>query len=171
MDEEKTFPSGAVLVYLIREVQILGAIKPIKQVLLPIKANKIGAGRRNGYGGGIEKDETKEEAAVRELLEECEIIASTKDLNRVAIMNFHNTNTNGATFTCKVHVFLLLSWLGTIRETRAMLQPKWFNTKWLPFYQMMPADEEWLPLVFSGKKIVGTAHYGPFQKSFLNRRR
>ncbi len=39
------------------------------EVMLGIKTKKIGAGCRNGYGGGIEPDELIKEAAIRELEE------------------------------------------------------------------------------------------------------
>lgn len=46
-----------------------------KQVLLGMKKRGFGAGKWNGFGGKIENGETIEEAALRELHEECSVHA------------------------------------------------------------------------------------------------
>ena len=48
-----------------------------------------------------------------------------------------------------------------------MAAPTWFNITAIAYDEMMLADKEWLPLVFAGKKIIGTVWYGPFQKTLL----
>ena len=35
------------------------------------------------------------------------------------------------------------------------MRPEWFDVKNLPFEQMWSDDRYWLPLVLSGKKIIG----------------
>lgn len=137
------------------------------KILLALKTNKIGKGKRNGYGGGVE-DESVLDCAVRELKEETGgVVASPDDLEQIAIVHFHNTKSDGKTFVCKVHFFLVHKWEGEVKETEEMIDPKWFSINDLPLDEMMPADKEWLPVALSGKKIIAKASLGPFQEKFL----
>jgi 8-oxo-dGTP pyrophosphatase MutT (NUDIX family) len=144
---------------------------PIKdgKVLLGLKAKKIGQGRWNGYGGGIDGEETPEQSILRELAEEAKITASADSLEKVAIVDFHNTNSDGFAFTCRVHVYFVSQWEGEPQETEEMLKPTWFKKDSLPLDGMMPADREWLPVVLTGKKIIAEAYYAPFQKILLGK--
>ncbi len=137
------------------------------KVLLGFKARKIGKDYWNGYGGGIEDRETPRQATLRELKEETGIVALPKSLKKTAIVDFHNTKSDGSDFTCRVHVYLASQWTGEPQATKEMTNPTWFDTEHLPLDKMMPADREWLPVVLSGKKIIATARLGPFQKSLL----
>lgn len=90
-----------------------------------------------------------------------------KDLGKIAIVDFHNTKSDGETFVCRVHFFLVYEWVGKPKETREMVTPTWFSIDNLPLEEMMPADEYWLPIALSGKKIIVEAYLGPFQKTLL----
>lgn len=143
---------------------------PIKgdEVLLGRKMKKIGAGCRNGYGGGIEDGETSRRSIIRELeTESGGVKALPNALDKVAEIYFRNTKTDGDTFTCKVHVYFLYRWEGDFQSTDEVSDPTWFKKQELPLDEMMPADREWLPIVLSGRKIIGKASYGPFQQSLL----
>ena len=137
------------------------------EILLALKTKKIGQGCWNGYGGGIELGETSRSATIRELFEESGITAKESGLEKVAVIDFHNTKSDSSTFVCRVHFYLLSSWSGTPQETEEMITPTWFPARSLPLNKMMPADKIFIPLVLSGKKILGTVHYGPFQKELL----
>jgi 8-oxo-dGTP pyrophosphatase MutT (NUDIX family) len=144
------------------------------QVLLGLKTKKIGAGCRNGYGGGIEKDETIKESAIRELEEETGkkignifITAKQEDLEKMAIVDFENTKSDGSSFVCRVHFFLVKEWSGEAVDTDEMTDHKFFEINNLPLGNMMPADGELFPLIFNGKKIIARAKYGPYQKKLL----
>ncbi len=156
MEQEKVLLQ-AVLCYLIDG----------EKVLLAFKTAKIGKDRWNGYGGGIEEGETPRVAAVRELEEESGLVALPEDLLKVAIVDFHNTTTEGKNFICRVHVYTTSRWSGVLKEDKTMIRPTWFEKDNLPLEKMMPADRFWLPLILSGKKIKAEAHYGPFQKELL----
>ena len=156
--EEKVL-LNATLVFLVRN---RGA-----QVLLALKTKKIGAGCWNGYGGGIELGEDPQGSAARELQEESGVVVLPLDLEKVAIVDFHNTKTDGTIFTCRVHVYLAHAWQDEPQETDEMAQPTWFNSSDLPLNQMMPADRSWLPPILNGKKIRASVTYGPFQKELL----
>jgi len=137
-------------------------------ILLAKKTKKIGMGCWNGYGGGIEKGETAEDAAVRELFEETNgVVARPEDLKKIAIVFFKNTKSDGRIFICKVHFYIVKKWKGEPKETEEMTNPTWFNKQKLPFHEMMPSDKEWLPIALSGKKIIAEASLGPFQQKLL----
>lgn len=156
MDEEKVLLAGT-LVFLVRG----------DEVLLPVKAKKIGAGCRNGYGGGIEAGESIEEAALRELHEESRVRGDPAALKKVAVIDFHNTKSDGGEFTCRGHVYLLSAWEGEPCETDEMLDPQWYSRAALPLAELMPADPHWLPRVLAGEHIYGQAWYGPRQQELL----
>lgn len=141
---------------------------PVKngKVLLGFKTQKIGKDCWNGYGGGIKEGESPMQAALRELKEESGIETSSEYLEKVAVVDFHNTKSDGSTFICRVHTFLVSDWSGEPRATKEMINPTWFDMKYLPD-KLMPADKQWLPVVLSGKKIMATAKLGPFQKTLL----
>jgi len=134
------------------------------QILLALKTKKIGQGCWNGYGGGIEPGESIRSATVRELFEESGVSALPSHLEKVAVIDFHNTKSDGTRFICRVHFFLLSRWTGDPKATEEMSEPTWFRESDLPLKEMMPADKIFIPALLAGKKIVGTAHYGPFQK-------
>lgn len=144
------------------------------EVMLGIKTKKIGAGCRNGYGGGIEPDELIKEAAIRELEEETGskvgkvfITTNKENLDKVAVVDFENTKSDGSSFVCKVHFFIIKEWNGEAVNTDEMVDPKFFKINDLPFGDMMLADREFFPLILNGKKITATAKYGPYQKELL----
>ena len=137
------------------------------RILLGLKTQKIGKGKRNGYGGGIEQDETALECAVRELEEETGVVASPEHLEKIAIVHFHNTKSDGEIFVCKVHFYLVHKWEGEVRETQEMSDPRWFAINKLPLDEMMPSDQQWLPIALGGKKIIVKACLSPFQEESL----
>lgn len=138
-----------------------------EEVLLAVKTRNIGAGCWNGYGGGIEEGETPITASIRELFEESGLRVSAKHLEKVAIVDFHNTKSDGSVFVCRVHVFLATNCVGVVRETDEMRNPTWFTRDELPIDGMMPADRDWMPPVLVGKKLEAKAWYGPHQKEKL----
>ncbi len=156
MKEEKTL-LNATLCFLVKE----------DSVLLGMKAKKIGEGCWNGYGGGVDEEETPEESVTREVFEELGVRIIPEYLEKMAIINFHNTKSDESVFVCKVHVYLAYKWEGEPRETEEMLRPTWFDKKALPLEGMMPSDKEWLPLILNGKKIIAEIYLGPFQKELL----
>jgi 8-oxo-dGTP diphosphatase len=157
MHEEKTLLE-ATLGFLVDDEQ---------RVLLARKTKKIGAGCWNGYGGGLEGNETPAECMVRELVEETKVITSPEFIEKMAEVDFYNTKSAGTLFVCKVHVYLIHQWQGEPQATDTMANPTWFLKSRLPLDEMMPADRHWVPLVLNGTKLVGQAHYGPYQKELL----
>lgn len=131
--------------------KILTLCIPIKdnRVLLGMKKRGFGSGRWNGFGGKMEEGETIEQATVRELNEEVGI----KDgkLSKAGIIEFSFENDDNI---LQVHIFKLLDFSDEPIETEEM-KPQWFSINEIPFSQMWPDDEYWLPLLLSGKLFEG----------------
>lgn len=154
MKEEEKILYEATCLFLIRN----------GQVLLAMKMKKIGKGKWNGYGGGIEAGETERQACVREMKEESGgVIVDEKDLLKVADAYFHNNPEDKPPFTLHMAVFFAYKWQGVPITTDEMSNPTWFDFEKIPVDQMIPGDAKWLPVVLSGKKIRTEMKYGPHQ--------
>ena len=125
------------------------------EILLALKKQKIGAGKWNGYGGGVELHETVEETAVREVREEAcvEIALAALDKRGVATFYFDGVP------TCQVHIFFVREWRGNPQETDEMGKPSWFLIEDIPYGEMLLADKELFPLVLTQRDIVAHAYY------------
>jgi 8-oxo-dGTP pyrophosphatase MutT (NUDIX family) len=100
-------------------------------------------------GGKIEKGETIEQGAMRELYEEVRI--KNGQLSQVGILSFSFQNNNDV---LQVHVFKLLDFSDNLIETEEM-RPQWFFFDEIPFSEMWPDDEYWFPLFLGGKFFKG----------------
>ncbi len=142
-------------------------------VLLGRKLQKIGKGKYNGWGGGIEPGEMPIDAAIREPKEETEtptnpgVRIHRAHLEKVAEMSFYNTTEEGITFVCKVHVYLAHKYDGHFAATKEMGEGERFVKGNLPLDELMPADRYWLPRVLAGEKIIGRAWYTPHQAALI----
>lgn len=123
-------------------------------VWLAKKTRKIGKGLFNGYGGKIEPGESSTGSSMREIAVETGGIillpSNIQEVGEVVFHNFDDSNAHISTFKCFIH--LVKKWEGTPVSTEEMKDPQLFFTDNLPFGQMMPADGEWIPYVFSGNK-------------------
>lgn len=119
-----------------------------------IKEGKL-KGMYNGFGGKVEQGETIEEAAKRELWEECQI--TPLDMFSRGIIEF-SFEENGNPFdgkpTLEVHVFSVTRFEGEPTETNEM-RPRWFLHGEIPFDKMWPDDPYWMPLLLAGKNFKG----------------
>lgn len=120
------------------------------RILLGLKKRGFGMGRWNGFGGKIEKGETIEEAAHRELQEEAGIRTPSLEKHGVILFEFE-----GNPELLEIHIFKANDFSGEITESDEM-RPHWFHVDEIPFSNMWPDDTHWLPLFLAGKKFKGT---------------
>lgn len=154
MTEEKTLLEASVLFLETEDEFCMGE-----------KLQKIGAGFLNGVGGGPEEWENEYQCAVREAYEEWRVMVALQSLRKVAVINMHNRKTSGETFVCRLHVFFNDRWIEEPEGGEEMGPPLWFPKSAPPLERMMPGDRAWMPLVLSGRKIVGDIWYGPKQQT------
>jgi len=119
-------------------------------VLLGMKNRGFGNNRYNGFGGKIRPDEDMTACVVRELKEECGLIARPSSIRYRGTLHFISCDNQDAT----VFVFVCDDFSGELRETEEMT-PKWFDIKNIPYDQMWPDDRHWLPSVLGGKEVSG----------------
>jgi len=138
------------LVFLIKKSQ-----EKVSEICLAMKKRGFGVNRWNGVGGKVEKDESIDGAVERETSEEIGVEIIQK--NKVAELSFffpHNPMWNQ-----KVHVYFSETWNGEPNESEEM-KPQWFPVQDVPFDDMWPDDEFWVPQVLSGKLIKASFVFG-----------
>ncbi len=136
------------------------------RVLLGKKTAKIGKGLWNGIGGNVEPtDKSIEDAVIRENFEEVGIVCDMGNLEKRAVIHFHNNCGDDTSFMAEVHVYLLHHWEGEPKESPELSNLTWFSIYALPVEEMMLADKKWLPLIFDGEIIRAKFWYGPGQKT------
>ncbi|MDD3086277.1 MAG: 8-oxo-dGTP diphosphatase [Candidatus ainarchaeum sp.] len=123
------------------------------KILLGMKKRGFGVNRWNGFGGKVEHGETITQGAKREIFEECEIKANKLQKRGILTFIFE-----GEEKELEVHIYIIKKFSGTPTETEEM-KPKWFANNKIPFKDMWPDDEIWLPYFLAGKKFVGTIYF------------
>lgn len=134
------------------EIQTLVYFLKENEVLLIEKKRGLGKGFFNGVGGKVHVDESVEEAAVRECVEEIKVIP--KELEWTGVLEFVNKVGEKNEFIY-VHVFICKDWKGEPEETEEA-KPLWFKIDEIPFDKMWEDDKYWLPYVLEGKKIFAS---------------
>ncbi len=113
------------------------------RILLGLKnPEKKFGGLWNGWGGGIEEDETPEQAVIREINEEGLGIKPVNPEKKGEIL-FHFDNGEQDHY---VHIFSSESYTGLLVPSRDFSEYKVFNINKLP-EKMMPADKYWIPFL------------------------
>lgn len=124
-------------------------LKKEDKILLAMKKRGFGEGKYNGVGGKIEKNETPEQAMIRETQEE--ISVTPIDYEKAGLIEFDEYY-KGTKQKLAFHLYIVHKWNGTISETEEM-KPQWFSINEIPYNKMFPDDKYWLPLVLKGQKI------------------
>lgn len=122
------------------------------------KKNDMNEGKWMGVGGHIEKGETPEQAAIREIKEETGLIVES--LNYVGVVKFINDD-----YDELMHLFTVDSFKGELIECNEG-ELKWIPIKDIYNYPMWEGDKAFLPLLvnnseffklkltYQGKKLV-----------------
>ncbi|MEK7496744.1 MAG: 8-oxo-dGTP diphosphatase [Patescibacteria group bacterium] len=119
------------------------------KVLLGLKKRGFGVGRWNGFGGKVNKDESIEQAAIRELDEEVGLHPLV--LSKVGVMEFDFVDNPGI---MEAHIFKITKFSGLPQESEEM-KPQWFDVNKIPYSEMWSSDIYWLPLLLADKKFKG----------------
>lgn len=122
------------------------------QILLAMKKRRFGAGKWNGVGGKVEPGETFEQAAIRECQEEIGVTPKNIALRG----ELHFFDLPDVEHYC--HIYAAYDWDGEPVETEEM-RPEWFAEQDIPYDQMWPDDEFWIPkflnnIPFRGKVVI-----------------
>lgn len=124
-------------------------LKRDNKILLAMKKRGFGKGKYNGIGGKIEKNETPEQAMIRETQEEINVTPIKYE--KVGIVEFDEYY-KGKKQNLIFYLYFIHEWKGIPSESNEM-KPEWFDIDSIPYEKMFPDDKHWLPLVLEGKKI------------------
>lgn len=124
-----------------------------EKILLGMKKRGFGAGRWNGFGGKVHEGESLIDSAKRELREEAGIVADDLQNRGKLLFTFENE-----TDDLEVNLFSANTFSKEPVETEEM-KPKWFKINDIPYAEMWADDPFWIPLLLSGKNIVGGMHF------------
>jgi len=133
-----------------RKILTLCLIQKGNQILLGMKKRGFGEGKWNGFGGKVQEGETIEEAAEREVLEECGL--KVKNLEKFGQLDFEFRDKPGEIL--EVHMYKSGDFEGESKESDEML-PQWFKISQIPYDKMWSDDVYWLPLFLEGKNFTG----------------
>lgn len=132
-----------------RKLLTLCIIHQHPRILLGMKKRGFGAGRWNGFGGKVEKNETIEQAAIREVEEEAGLLPL--NMTPMGVLDFEFKNDSEI---LEVHIFRITDFNGKPTESKEM-RPHWFHVNEIPFHQMWADDSYWIPLFLEGKRFRG----------------
>lgn len=118
--------------------------------LLGMKKRGFGKDRWNGFGGKVLPGEDIEQAAKREMSEECGLIPTK--LSKLGYLVFDYP---AGDEKVEMHIFRVIDFSGRLQESEEML-PRWFDFNDIPYEQMWPDDKFWMPLFLAGKSFRGS---------------
>jgi 8-oxo-dGTP diphosphatase/2-hydroxy-dATP diphosphatase len=135
-----------------KDIQTLCIIHAGSRMLLGKKKRGLGAGKWNGFGGHVEADESIEEAARREVKEECGLVVN--DLEKIGLVIFISPIRT----KIEAHIFKATDYEGEPVETEEM-SPEWFTKDTVPFTEMWPSDLYWWPYFVKNRKFTGEIEF------------
>ena len=147
----------AVVAFLVKDDQVL--LIERKKVTLNLGKNLI-----SGVGGKIGdsepfKNESADEALVRELNEELEL-TPTK-YTRVGNVKF--VWETEPTWNMDVAIYIVKKWNGVPKETE-VAKPEWYKITHLPQNQMWEDNKYWVPKILNGENVNAIFYYGADKK-------
>ncbi len=152
-----------IFVYM-KKICTLGYLERGNMICLSTKKTNFGAGKLNGYGGKIEKNETIVDCIVREILEESTVVVSPEKCELVGELYMKVTDNEEWKETA-IYVFKISVFIGEPIETNEM-KPEWYMKDSIPYENMWISDQKWFPTFLDGKKFVG--HFTLSEAGVLN---
>ncbi len=127
------------------------------EILLSVKKRSFGKGKTVGAGGKVEKNETVDAAAIREVREELGVVI--EDAKRVATLDFYFPYAEKPEeWNLQVCAYLSKKWSGEIKESDELL-PAWIKQDKIPFNKMWADSIHWMPYVLDGYLLKGEFLY------------
>lgn len=118
------------------------------------KTGEIGIGKVSAPGGKVEPGETPRQACTREDYEEVGISIpnNTIDLLEAALLDVFTATGDGPyEHFMRVGVYRGDAFSGEPSETKDMHRPFWSPFSEIPYEDMYPGDDMWMPYVLSGE--------------------
>lgn len=144
---------------------VLCYLKRDGNYLLLLKARgRFGGGFWNAPGGKIERGESPEEAAIREVFEETGLAISRPE--KVGSLEFY-FGSGKKRPDWIAEVFTASNFSGTQMESDEG-RLEWFPEDKLPLDQMWEDDRHWLPLLVRGEKFRGVFEFTSDSKKLVS---
>lgn len=142
----------------LRQATLVFLVKD-KEILLAMKKRGFGVNKWNGVGGKVQENESIENAAKRETLEE--IGVRVEKLEKMGRLNFYFEEKSD--WNQQVIVYKSNSWQGEIQESEEMA-PRWFKLDEIPYREMWEDDPYWLPYLVENKQFEADFLFDEEQK-------
>lgn len=137
---------------------VIGYLVRGDEVLLGVRtrvSNNLGHMVVAGIGGGIEKNESPEDALKREILEEIEVeVTAYQKVGHVVCFSPHRPSWN-----LSIVIYLVTDFEGEPKKTKD-IDPYWYPKNELPLNDMWLDNRITARMVLDGKRIAGTFLYG-----------
>lgn len=133
------------------------------KIILRLKnSNKKFGGKWNGFGGGLEKNQTLEECAITETQDETGITPKNLELAGMILFKFPTDEQDH-----QVYIYRANDYEGKLDNTKDFIQYKEFTKSELTqiYDKMMPADKDWLPLFMDRKLFKGEVMFDKEMKN------
>ncbi|HUW43679.1 MAG TPA: 8-oxo-dGTP diphosphatase [Bacillota bacterium] len=146
-------------------IETVSIIYQHPRILLGMKKRGFGADMYNGFGGKTEANESLIKCAIRETKEETEITMINPIRMGNILFHFQSEEPDH-----NVHFFKASLYTGKLKESEEM-KFRWFHINKIPYNQMWPDDEYWMPLLLNGKFFRGEFEFnleGKIAKYELN---
>ncbi len=102
----------------------------------------------NGLGGVVDDGETLEQAVSREMAEETKLIIRPQHVKEVKVIHLGNL---------ELHAMVTNKWAGKLVPNEpSILQLQWFDIKDVPYHQMHPGNEKWVPEVLRAGQALSS---------------
>jgi len=134
-------------------IETIAIIYQHPRVLLGMKKKKFGEGKYNGFGGGIEKGESPEDAIKREAMEEARIEIINPKREGKILFKFDSDEQDHLIYFFKIEKFI-----GIPKESDEMA-PKWFNVNDIPYEKMWDDSQYWFPRLLNEERFKGIFYY------------
>lgn len=144
----------------------LGFLFKDGKIILAKKKRKFGAGKWNGYGGGIEEGENKLEGLARELEEESGVIIQKEKCKELGYVDFHFENKEE--YNQKVYMYRIDGFSGEPQETEEMGEPKAFDINEIPYHEMIIGDDKFIPFIVEDKNFKGDIYFSESGEEIKN---